>query len=193
MINQKTEAQIEQLEKEIQERRQAITNLRRTLTHQVEDYTLYGLNHSRVQLSTLFSDKQELVVVHNMGSRCSYCTLWADGFNGIYPHLADRVPFILVSPDLPDKQHDFAKKRGWQFPMYSDQDGLFTTELGFSVEKQGEQWFYPGYSTFSKKHDGIIVRTAWDFFGPGDNYCSLWHIFELLDEGVGEWQPAMKY
>lgn len=193
MINQNTEAQIEQLEKEIQERRQMIINLRRSQSHLVKDYTLYGLDHSLVQLSTLFGDKQELIVVHNMGARCSYCTLWADGFNGIYPHLTNRASFILVSPDSSEKQRDFAKKRGWTFPMYSDQDSVFTKELGFCVEKQGEKWFYPGYSTFSKKNDGAVIRTAWDFFNPGDNYCSLWHIFDLLDNGVGEWQPAIDY
>jgi len=44
-----------------------------------------------VRLSQLFGDKRDLFVIHNMGRSCPACTLWADGFNGSYPHIADRA------------------------------------------------------------------------------------------------------
>ncbi len=28
---------------------------------------------------------RELIAVHNTGQSCRYCTIWVDGFNGIYP------------------------------------------------------------------------------------------------------------
>ena len=42
--------------------------------------------------------KRDLIVIHNMGASCPYCTLWADGFNGIYDHLADRAAFVALQP-----------------------------------------------------------------------------------------------
>jgi predicted dithiol-disulfide oxidoreductase (DUF899 family) len=38
-----------------------------------------------LRLSQLFGTKRDLLVIHNMGRSCPNCTLWADGFNGIYP------------------------------------------------------------------------------------------------------------
>jgi hypothetical protein len=30
--------------------------------------------------------------------------VWADGFNGIYEHLADRAAFVLATPNTPQVQ-----------------------------------------------------------------------------------------
>jgi hypothetical protein len=30
-------------------------------------------------------------------------------------------------------------------------------------------------------------------FGPGDDFCTLWHLFDLIPEGSGDWQPKYKY
>jgi predicted dithiol-disulfide oxidoreductase (DUF899 family) len=57
-----------------------------------------------VTLSTLFSEHRDVIAVHNMGQFCRYCTMCADGVNGIYPYLADRAAFALVSPDPPNRQ-----------------------------------------------------------------------------------------
>jgi len=43
-----------------------------------------------VALSSLFGDHRDIIVVHNMGQSCRYCTMWADRFNGLYPYLANR-------------------------------------------------------------------------------------------------------
>ena len=83
---------------------------------EIEDYTLTSASGEKVKLSQMFGDKSDLLVVHNMGSFCSYCTLWADGFNGITAYLQDRAGFVLVSSDGPDKLRGFSEKRGWKFP-----------------------------------------------------------------------------
>jgi len=36
----------------------------------------------------------------------------------------------------------------------------------------------------------LIAATA---FSPGDDFCSLWHFFDLLPEGTGDWQPQYRY
>ena len=66
----------------------------------VHDYEFAGSEGSK-RLSQLFGTKRDLFVIHNMGRSCPSCTLWADGFNGIYPHIADRAAFVIASPDPP--------------------------------------------------------------------------------------------
>ena len=68
----------------------------------VADYR-FSTPDGTVMLSELFGDKQELFVIHNMGKSCSYCTLWADGFNGVQQHLRDRAAFVVSSPDSPEE------------------------------------------------------------------------------------------
>lgn len=63
------------------------------------------------RLSELFGTKDDLIVIHNMGTSCPGCTLWADGFNGIYHHLANRAAFVVCGPDPPDVQRRFAAGR----------------------------------------------------------------------------------
>ena len=108
--------------------REQIAELRRKMREvqaavepeQVADYVFATPSGSR-SLSDLFGDKRDLFVIHNMGTSCAYCTLWADGFNGLYPHIADRAAFVVASPDLPNVQQRFAAGRGWRFPMVSHQ------------------------------------------------------------------------
>ena len=54
-------------------------------------------------LSSLVGDQRDLMVVHNMGQSCRYCTMQADGFNGPHPYLANRSAFSLVLPEAPEK------------------------------------------------------------------------------------------
>src|SRR5947207_7569269 len=51
-----------------------------------------------VRLSELFAGKADLILIHNMGTTCPNCTLWADGLNGIYHHLLDRAAVGRFEP-----------------------------------------------------------------------------------------------
>jgi peroxiredoxin len=85
---------------------------------EVADY-LFTNSAGSVRLSELFRGKSDLIVIHNMGTSCPSCTLWADGFNGIYDDLANQAAFVVSSPDTPDHQARFAASRAWRFPMVS--------------------------------------------------------------------------
>lgn len=191
--SESVDSRIQELQQEIQEKQKALVELRRERpAESVRDYTLRN-GAGDVSLSALFEDKQDLIVIHNMGRKCPYCTMWADGFNGLLPHLEDRAAFVLSSPDDPETQAAFAKERGWAFRMVSHGDGAFTDDMGFRFEKDGQQYHMPGYSTFRKDDDGSITRVGFDQFGPGDAYCGPWHMFELLHGGTGDWQARFKY
>ncbi|MDH3689861.1 MAG: DUF899 domain-containing protein [Gammaproteobacteria bacterium] len=154
---------------------------------EIKDYEFSTLG-GRVRLSELFGDKEYLFVIHNMGASCPYCTLWADGFNGITDHLQNRAAFVVSSPDVPDKQQKFKESRGWRFPMVSHRGSTFASDMGY---KSKDGW-EPGVSVF-RKPGAKILRVSDTSFGPGDDFCSVWHFFNLIPEGSAGWQPQYKY
>lgn len=174
----KAEKKLKKLEGEIRDARKKIIKLNsKQAKMDVEDYTLKDRNSADVKLSDMFGDKENLILVHNMGKSCSYCTLWADGFNGVDYFIEKKAAFALVSPDPPDVQKQFSGERGWKFNMYSGHDSTFISDMGYLTEA-GSYW--PGVSVFHKDKDGKITRIAKDYFGPGDFYSSPWHFFDLL-------------
>ncbi len=178
--------EMEQLEKEIAEKKQRLKELKKAEPQrQVKNYEFIGIDGTPVSLLSLFQDKEELMVIQNMGKSCAYCTMWADGFSGVYKYLAHKAPFVLASPDSYDVQAKFAKERNWPFQMVSTKHTSFKHDLGF--EKDGSR--YPGVSIFRKTSDGEIFLVANDLFGPGDDYCSPWHFFELLPSGSEGFSP----
>ena len=154
----------------------------------VRDYEFVG-PAGPVRLSQLFGAKRDLFVIHNMGRACPHCTLWADGFNGIYRHVADRAAFVVSSPDPPDVQKSFAAGRGWAFPMISHQGTDFAADMGY--RSAGGGWL-PGVSAF-RRDGGRIMRVADTSFEPTDDFCTLWHLLDLLPEGAGDWQARFAY
>jgi predicted dithiol-disulfide oxidoreductase (DUF899 family)/predicted enzyme related to lactoylglutathione lyase len=181
--------QIEALEQEIFEKKKQLVDLRKSVGERVvPNYEFVTSTKQQTTLLDLFGEKGELIVIHNMGRGCSYCTMWADGFNGVYHHLVAKAGFVLASPDEPSVQEDFAAERKWQFPMISVKESSFTEEMGFLKQKQ----HFPGVSTFRKDEHNNIYLFAQAFFGPGDDYCVPWHLFDLLPSGSENVQTRRK-
>jgi predicted dithiol-disulfide oxidoreductase (DUF899 family) len=149
---------------------------------EVKDYEFTTLDGS-VRLSLLFGDHEDLIVIHNMGAACSYCTMWADGYNGIHPHVVQRAGFVVSSPDRPPVQKKFSESRGWRFPMVSHAGSTFAADMGYVSNKGG--WM-PGVSVF-RREDNAILRVSDTSFCPGDDFCAVWHFFDMLPGGVGDW------
>lgn len=176
--------------------RQQITTLRGELhalqqtvePEPVEDYA-FANSAGTVHLSELFGDKEYLFVIHNMGASCPACTMWADGFNGLLPHIENCAAFVITSPDAPEAQDKFKASRGWRFRMVSHAGTDFAADMGYRGEGGG--WL-PGVSVF-RKQDGKVVRVSDTRFGPGDDFCSIYHLFGLLPEGVAGWRPKFRY
>ncbi|HEY6803366.1 MAG TPA: DUF899 family protein [Pyrinomonadaceae bacterium] len=186
-----TDKQIDELDYKLQDMKRELAELRRQRPREeVSDYQLQDLEGRQAPLSSLFGDHKSLILVHNMGRDCSYCTMWADGFTGLLPHLESRAAFVLTSPDKPEEQKEFVRSRGWNFPVYSAAGTTFIDDMGFNDEKEG---LMPGVSVFTKESDGKIYRVSRAEFGPGDDFCATWHFFDLLPEGVNGWEPRFSY
>jgi len=158
---------------------------------QVDDYE-FMTTAGPVRLSQLFGDRDELILVHNMGSGCVYCTLWADGLNGVLDHLEDRAAFVVSSPESPDEQHKFAESRGWRFRMVSHEGTSFAKDMGYYADDGEYAGFHPGVSVFRKDGDRIL-RLSDTAFGPDDDFCAVWHLYNLFPEGPDGWGPKYKY
>jgi predicted dithiol-disulfide oxidoreductase (DUF899 family) len=182
--------------KQMQAYRQEIDGIRKKMREAlavtepqvVSDYTFSTLN-GPVALSALFGKHDDLIVVHNMGISCPACTMWADGYNGVHHHVTARTAFVLSSPDAPDVQKKFADSRGWKFLMVSHQGSTFAADMGYR-SPEGKWW--PGLSVF-KREGGRILRVSDTQLGPYDDFCSVFHLFDLLPGGTGQWRPQFSY
>jgi predicted dithiol-disulfide oxidoreductase (DUF899 family) len=154
---------------------------------EVKDYE-FATTSKPIHLSDLFGDRDDLIVIHNMGKACRACTLWADGFNGIYDHLVDRAAFVVASPDEPAVQGAFAEGRGWRFPMVSHSKTTFAADMSY----RNKNGWMPGVSVF-KREPTRIVRVSDTSFKPGDDFCTMWHFLDLFPGGYGDWMPKFDY
>lgn len=177
------QAEIEALSKEIEEKKKQLAKLRRQNNEPVKDYILDTADGPR-PLSSFFGDKDELVVIHNMGRSCNDCSLWGDGMTGFTKHIQTRAGFVLVSADSAAEVAETKERRGWNFPVASNGESGFAHDMGFFREEGP----WPGISVFTRK-DGQIYRHGHSELGPGDEFCSIWGIWDLFPNGEGGWEP----
>lgn len=180
--------EVEKLEYEIMEKTQELTALRRKEADvEVPDYTFQTLSGD-TSLSDLFASRDRLLVIHNMGQGCRYCTLWADGINGIIDHLENAMAVAMVSKDPPETQRCMALNRGWKFRLASHDGGSYMVEqCGLSGHVN-----FPGAAVYERKKNKI-VRRGRTSFGPGDLFSPMWHFLSLAGIGTSQWTPQFQY
>ena len=176
------------LEQQIAELTQQLNELRKASTpEEIPNYTFATLNGDTTLLE-LFGSKDKLLMIHNMGQGCRFCTLWADGFNGLLPHLESVMSVVLVSKDSPETQRRFASSRGWRFHLASHGGGDYIQEqtvLDGSVNMPGAVIYERDGEQVYRKNNCI--------FGPGDLYCSMWSLLGLAGLGEEDWTPQYTY
>ncbi len=166
---------IEELQKRIFDLIGELETLQRSNSgDEVPNYS-FATEHGEVSLLNLFGGRDKLLLIHNMGQGCRYCTMWADGLNGILSHLESAVAVALVSKDAPELQRHMANSRGWRFRLASHGGGD-----------------YPGVATFKRDGDKII-RLNSSIFGLGDLYCSTWNLLAMAGIGFNDWMPQYAY
>jgi predicted dithiol-disulfide oxidoreductase (DUF899 family) len=156
------------------------------------------------RLSELFAPgKDDLIVIHYMFGAdaekpCRMCTLWADGYDAVAPHVEDKVNFALVAKADIDRLRAWARGRGWRrLRLLSSHDSPFNRDLQVESETGDQR---PGVSVFTRGADGEIrhVYTTEAALGPGhhrgiDLYSPVWKLFDLLPGGREDWMPKLAY
>lgn len=154
---------------------------------EVKNYRFATLS-GETSLLQLFGEQNILLLIHNMGQGCRYCTLWADGFNGFLPHLESAMSVAMVSRDEPQLQRQFANSRGWRFRMASHGGGAYITEQSVT-DGAGNM---PGAVVYTREGDTIRRKNAVEF-GPGDRFCSAWNLLALGGISEDNWTPQFAY
>ncbi len=179
---------IEALERQIFELTAELQELRKAnVGDEVPNYTFATLN-GEASLLDLFGSRDRLLVIHNMGQGCRYCTLWADGLNSFLPHLESAMSVVLLSRDPPDTQRRFANSRAWQYRLASHGGGEYISEQTV-LEGQTNM---PGAVVYERSGSTIRRKNAC-IFGPGDLYCSIWNFLALAGLDESNWTPQYRY
>jgi len=180
--------EIAQIEKDIFDLTKKLHDLRaKQKSAEVTNYSFDTLN-GKVTLQDLFAGKDKLLMIHNMGQGCRYCTLWGDGINGFVPHLESALSVVMVSKDSPEVQQRFANSRQWRMRMASHGGGAYQQEqvAGDGMDNA------PGVASYELKGEKIY-RCGSAYFGPGDLYCSAWNFLALAGLDESNWTPQYNY
>src|ERR1700731_2324627 len=194
-------------EKEFTRLRDELNQQRRELPWEAvrKNYVFDGPNGSQ-SLADLFEGRSQLVVYHFMfhpsdDVGCPHCSLRADNFNGIIPHLNQRdVTMIAVSRARYSKLATFQKRMRWTFKWVSsgDTDFNFDYHVSFSAEEFAQKKaFYnfkiqdpkaperEGHSVFCK--EGGAVFHTYSCYDRGNDMMNLhYHYLDLVPKGRDE-------
>ena len=200
----KLRAELTEAEIALRDQRERVAELRRQLPPDTVVQTDYALRdeNGEVRLSALVGDRPLVLMQFMYGKAqtrpCPLCTLWADGYNGILGHLAQRVDFaVLIAGDV-GSFSEYAKSRGWnQLRILSAGDSTLKSDLGFETDDGGQM---PGVSVFVRGDDASVRHfySGGAFFG-GDQFRGMdllspfWHFLDLTPEGRGDFMPSTLY
>lgn len=181
-------AEITELEGQIFELTKRLAELRaKSPGIEVKNYSFNTLN-GQTTLLDLFGDQDKLLVIHNMGQGCRYCTLWGDGLNGFVPHIESAMALVLVSKDDPELQRRFANSRGWRFHLASHGGGEYIKDQ--TVMEGADNM--PGAVVYERRGEQIFRKNSC-VFGPNDLYCSIWPLLGMAGISETDWTPQFKY
>jgi predicted dithiol-disulfide oxidoreductase (DUF899 family) len=195
-------------EKEFTRLRDKLSQQRRDLPWERADkeYVFEG-PEGRETLAQLFDGRHQLAVYHFMlgpgwVEGCKSCSYWADNFNGIDVHLAQRdVSFLAVSRAPLPEIEAFKKRMGWTFKWVSSFDNDFNYDYHVSLrpERSGtEEVVYnyapstmtmeerPGISVFYRDDDGQIFHTYSCYARGLDMLNGAYHWLDLVPKGRDE-------
>lgn len=190
------------------QREKAFTRERDELTRQRQqlpwvridkDYQFDGPDGCK-SLAELFDDRRQLVVYHFMfgpdwDAGCPSCSFWADNFDGIDIHLAQRdIRFIAISKAPWASISAFRQRMDWRFTWLSSQQSDFNFDFQVSfdaADSEGKQVDYnygkidyfmdelPGVSVFARDESGTVFHTystyarGLDLLNGAYNYIDL--------------------
>jgi predicted dithiol-disulfide oxidoreductase (DUF899 family) len=197
-----------QKEKELQKMRDQLSAARRALPwERVATSYVFDGAAGRETLADLFGPHSQLIVYHFMfapewENGCKSCSFWADNFNGITAHLAQRdVALAAISRAPYAKLRAFAQRLGWQFKWVSSANTTFNYDYHVSFRSEdvkggtaqynhvpysGTMTDLPGISVFYKDADGAIYHTYSTYARGLDPVNAAYQLLDLAPKGRDE-------
>ncbi len=156
-------------------------------------------NGSRVRLSALFAPESPYLILYHLmywakeNEFCPMCSMWIDGFNGVVPHLTQRVNFVIASRAPFDILRAWGAHREWhRLRLLSDDGPSFARDIDaedaqgnpdstvvvFVKEGKRVRHLYTAHPMLKDRERGI------------DLLCPTWHLFDLTPGGRNDWYPS---
>ena len=204
-------------EKELTRRGDELARKRRELPWvPVEKDYRFETEDGTKTLADLFDGRSQLLVYHFMfgfGYRvddenpgCTGCSLIADHFDGVIPHLNGHDVTLVAESIAPLDQLDaYAKRMGWNFPWVSSLGSDFKYDFGaaFTEEQQrtGAEYNFrhvdepapqrEGLSAFALK-DGVVHHTYSTYARGVEQLMGTYHLLDPAplgrnEEGAASW------
>jgi len=202
-------------EKEFTRLRDQLSTERRELPWvKVEKEYIFDGVEGKQSLSDLFNDKSQLMIYHFMlgpewEEGCPSCSFWADNFNGIDIHLANRdISFLSVSRAGSQQIEIYKKRMGWNFKWVSSHNNDFNYDFGVSFtpeEKEANNITYnylnqpyfidelAGVSVFVKNDQGEIYHTYSTYSRGLDILNGAYNYIDLSPKGRDEGDGIMNW
>jgi predicted dithiol-disulfide oxidoreductase (DUF899 family) len=197
-----------QKEKDFQKLRDQLSEARRALPWErvAGRYAFEGAA-GRESLADLFGPHSQLVVYHFMfapdwETGCKSCSFWADNFNGVTTHLAQRdVALVAISRAPHAKLQAFAQRMGWRFKWVSSANTTFNYDYHVSFRAEdvksgaaryneapyaGSMTDLPGISVFYKDADGALFHTYSTYARGLDPINAAYQLLDLAPKGRDE-------
>jgi predicted dithiol-disulfide oxidoreductase (DUF899 family) len=158
-----------------------------------------------IRLSTLFGDKDTLMIYSMMfgpqrKSPCPVCTSFLTSWNGTAVNLRERVAIAVTARSGIGRLVDFKRERGLlNLPFISDASGEYTRAYVHPEDAD-----VPGFSVFTRR-DGAIrhfysEEMTPEMADPGQDPRGapdadpLWLMLDRTPEGRGtDWYPKLDY
>ncbi|QUS58444.1 DUF899 domain-containing protein [Pseudovibrio brasiliensis] len=196
-------------EKELTRRKDEITRLRQSLPWvPLEKSYVFQSENGEVSLEDLFEGREQLIIYHFMfgpkwKAGCVSCSFWADGFNGLDPHLAARdIAFAVVSSAPMSMITPFKERMDWDFTWVSSNGTGFNRDfdVGFPEDMPADEPIIynfrqlekaphdemPGVSVFAKGEDGTIYHTYSAYSRGLDSTNAAYTFMDLTPMGRNE-------
>jgi predicted dithiol-disulfide oxidoreductase (DUF899 family) len=195
-------------EKELTHAREALAEARRALPSvRVDAPYVFATERGPRTLAELFDGRGQLLVYHFMfadswQAGCKSCSFWADGYDGLLPHLAARdVTLVAVSKAPLEKLLAFRARMGWSFPWVSSAENDFNRDFGVSFTREelasgrkiynfGTQPFgveeAPGISVFARGPAGEVLHTYSCYSRGLDGLNPAYQLLDLVPKGRDE-------
>src|SRR3954452_20386584 len=157
-------------EKELTRRSDELARRRQELPWvQIDQEYQFKTEEGSASLADLFRGRSQLLVYHVMfgpdyTAGCPSCSAIADGFNGIWTHLANHDVMLWALSRAPlEKLQSYKRRMGWSFPwassFASDFNFDFNVQLTEEQQRKGgaEYNFEPEQRWDPEKSEGAVT------------------------------------
>ncbi|MFC3227911.1 DUF899 domain-containing protein [Marinibaculum pumilum] len=189
-------------EKAFTRERDALTRRRRAMpwVRVEKDYRFEG-PQGPLSLAELFDGRSQLLVYHFMlgpdwKDGCPSCSFWADNFEGIPVHLAQRdVTFTAISRAALPEIEAYRDRMGWTFPWVSSfgSDFNFDFHASFTPEEIAQERAYYNYRHVGGLATDMVGISVFYRDPEGGAAAPIYHTYSCYRRGVDMLNGAYHY